>query len=110
MISDAIQWFKDFYTAIVEWVFTLFKDTLDWFVELVEWIPKRTFEGVMDSLAGVIEAIPAPSFVTQAGTYFGNIPTTIVYFFQFFAIAEGIAMISAALILRFVLRRIPLIG
>jgi sulfite exporter TauE/SafE len=110
MISAAIQWVKDFFAGIVEWFYALYTDSLAWVLELFEWIPKRIFEGVMDAAATVVESIPAPDFVAQAGNYFGNIPTTIVFFFQFFAIGQGIAMITSALLLRFILRRIPLIG
>jgi sulfite exporter TauE/SafE len=110
MISAAIQWIKDFFVGIVEWFYSLYTDSLAWVLELFEWIPKRIFQGIMDGSASLIEAIPAPSFLTNAGSFFGNIPGGIVYFFQFFAIAEGIAMITAALLLRFILRRIPLIG
>ena len=110
MINDVTNWIKEFFASIVDWFYSLFTDTLDWIVEFFEWLGKSTFEGIMDALASVLESIPAPSFVTNAGSYFGNIPGTIVYFFDFFAIAEGIAMITSALILRFLLRRIPFIG
>lgn len=110
MFLDALNWIKDFFGSIVDWALELLTSVLDWFLELVDWIPKTIFSELMGALASVLEAIPAPDFVTNAGSFFAGIPSGIVYFFDFFAVAEGLAMIISALIIRFVLRRIPFIG
>ncbi|MOA51113.1 hypothetical protein D3C78_1742180 [compost metagenome] len=64
----------------------------------------------MDAFASLVEAIPVPDFLANAGSFLGGLPAGVVYFFDFFAVPEGIAMICSALLLRFVLRRIPFIG
>lgn len=99
MLNDALTWISDFFLGILEWL-----------LELVAWVPKKIWELLLDALAAAIEAIPVPDFVASAGNWFGGIPATVIYFGQFFAVAEGLAMIMSALVLRFVLRRIPLIG
>ncbi|MCY1371033.1 hypothetical protein D9M68_896980 [compost metagenome] len=95
-------------------VITFIKDTiteiLEWILEMVLWLPKKIWSLLLDGLASVIESLPVPDFVASAGNFFGNIPGSVVYFFQFFAVGEGLAMIATALVLRFALRRIPLIG
>ena len=77
---------------------------------LFEWAFLSLWKLLLEGLATVIEAIPVPGFMNDAQSFFGNIPPSIVYFFHYFAIAEGIAFFSAALLLRFITRRIPLIG
>lgn len=99
MLNDALAWIAKLFLGILEWL-----------LELVAWVPKKIWELLLDALASAIEAIPVPDFVASAGNWFGGIPSTVIYFGQFFAVAEGLAMIMSALVLRFVLRRIPLIG
>ncbi|OHC58114.1 MAG: hypothetical protein A3J25_03855 [Pseudomonadales bacterium RIFCSPLOWO2_02_FULL_63_210] len=99
MLNDALTWISDFFLGILEWL-----------LDLVAWVPKKIWELLLDALASAIEAIPAPGFVSSAGGWFGGIPETVIYFGQFFAVAEGLGMIMSALVLRFLLRRIPIIG
>lgn len=96
--------------SVINWLKETLASLLDWLLEIILWAPKKIWSLMLDGLASAIEALPVPSFVTQAESFFGNIPASVVYFFQFFAIGEGLAMISLALVLRFALRRIPLIG
>lgn len=98
----------------VEWLWnklvTYFNELIDWLYQLLLWIPKTIFAEIMDALASVIEAIPVPGFVLTAGDAFQGIPSTILFFANKFALGEGITMILAAYLLRFIIRRIPIIG
>ncbi len=96
--------------SIINWLKETLVSLLDWLLEIILWAPKKLWSLLLDGLASVIEALPVPDFVASAGSFFGNIPPGVIYFFQFFAIGEGLAMIALALVLRFALRRIPLIG
>jgi hypothetical protein len=98
------------FDSLIAWFKGVINSCLIWVKELFEWIGNFIYSGLLDGLASVIEKIPAPSFVSQANSFFGNIPSIVVFFFQYFAIAEGIGFIVAALIARFILRRIPFIG
>jgi hypothetical protein len=98
------------FDSIKEWFREVIQDCLDWFLDVFKWIGEHVYSGLLDGLATLIENIPAPSFIAQAKTFFGNIPSIVVFFFQYFAIAEGIGFIVAALLARFILRRIPFIG
>lgn len=82
----------------------------EWLKELLLWIPRTIWAELLDALAGVIEAIGVPQFITQAQVAFQGIPTTMIFFATKLAIPEGIAMMLVALTARFVLRRIPFIG
>lgn len=110
MIEKLVNWLAQTIQPILDWLLGLVTDVLDWALELVAWIPRELWASLLDALAGALEAIPAPAFLSQAGSFFGGIPSNIVYFFQFFAVAEGLGFIITALLLRFLLRRIPIIG
>ncbi|MCY1531069.1 hypothetical protein D9M68_662820 [compost metagenome] len=96
--------------SVVNWLKETLLAVLDWWLELILWLPKKIWALLLDGLASAIEALPVPAFIAQADSFFGNIPPSIVYFFDLFAVGEGLAMIVAALLARFLLRRIPLIG
>jgi len=81
-----------------------------WFKDIFLWLPKKLWAEILDVLAGAIDAIGAPSFITQAGNAFNSIPPEFLFFATKLAVPEGIAMMLSALIARFVLRRIPFIG
>lgn len=98
------------FQPLIDWLFGVITSFYEWIIGLVAWIPKMIWSGILEALAGVITAIPVPAFIGQAQGFFNGIPSSIVYFFPYFAIEEGLAMILSALLLRFLLRRIPLIG
>lgn len=99
MLDSLITWLKGALDAVLTWI-------KDFFV----WLGNAIYSSLMDGLASALEAIPQPGFVHDAASYFAQIPTGVIYFFSFFAIPEGFAMIITALIARFLLRRIPFIG
>ncbi len=82
----------------------------EWLKDLLLYLPKKWWADMLDALAGFLESLPVPDFVIQAQQSMSGIPSTVLFFAGKFAIAEGVAMILAALLARFLLRRIPLIG
>ncbi len=98
------------FQPLIDWLYGVLTAFYAWLVDLLSYIPKMIWSEILDALASVIQAIPAPDFMLQAQSFFNGIPSSIVYFFQFFAIQEGLAMIITALLMRFLLRRIPFIG
>lgn len=96
--------------AVIKWFSDKFSELLQWVYDFFQWLGQTIFAGIMDALASVLEAIPVPAFFNQAAGFFDNIPDSVAYFLNMFAVGEGIAMILAALVLRFLIRRIPIIG
>lgn len=109
-MSEFANWIKEIFLDVLEWLLELAAAVLEWLLEALLWILSKAWQLLLEGLAALLESIPVPGFMQDAGSFWGNIPGSIVYFFQFFAVAEGMAMIGAALALRFLLRRIPLIG
>jgi hypothetical protein len=83
---------------------------LGWFKEFFTWLFQTIWAQILEGLAAVIAAIPVPDFVYQAQSAFGSLSGNILFFAQKFAFGEGVAMVLAAYGIRFLIRRIPLIG
>lgn len=98
------------FDSLIAWLAARLQEFLTWVYDLVLWVPKKLFSLIMDALASFFESIPVPGFITNAGSFFQGIPDSFLYFINMFAVGEGIAMVIAAYILRFILRRIPFIG
>lgn len=83
---------------------------LEWLKDLVEYAALHVWKLLLDGFASVIEAIPVPSFFSQAGDLMGSIPATVIYWVSFLQADFGIPLVLGAYLLRWVIRRIPLIG
>lgn len=96
--------------SIKDWLAEKIEEFQQWLLDMLLWLPKKLFQLIFDGLATFIERIPVPGFIANAQSFFSGIPSEIVYFLNFFAVGEGLAMVTGALVLRFVLRRVPIIG
>lgn len=88
----------------------MLSDFAEWLKDLLLWLPLKVWELLLDGLASAFEAIPVPSFFQTAQGYLNGIGGNVMWALNMFAVPEGLAMLMTALIARFVLRRIPLIG
>lgn len=91
------------------------KDILDWLREFAEWlldillyIPQKIWELILGAVAAVLEAIPVPAWMQTDP--FANINPGIAWMLNEFQIAFGLTVVLSALGIRFLIRRIPLIG
>lgn len=82
----------------------------DWLRDLLLWVPKKLWELFMDAVVSVLEAIPVPGWLSDAGNVLDNIPPGVVYFAQALQLPAGLAILLSAYAIRFVIRRIPVIG
>lgn len=87
-----------------------FQDFKDWLRDALLWAPKAALEWLLDKVAELIEAIPVPDWLSGAGSVFAAVPGEVVWFLDAFAINYGIGIIIAAYIVRFLIRRIPVVG
>jgi hypothetical protein len=85
-------------------------DFAAWLKDLLLFVPRYLWQQITDSLASLIERIPVPDFVIQAKLNFSNLPTDMLYYMDVLQIPLGMSFIISALLLRFILRRIPIIG
>ena len=81
-----------------------------WLLDIFLWVPRKVWAGLLDGLASIVEGITPPEFMNAIAGYAAAVPSGVVWGLDMFAFAEGMAMVAAALLARFLLRRIPLIG
>lgn len=88
----------------------LISDALEWLKEFFQWVFMWLWQQILDGLLAVLNAIPVPDFVNQAQGAFASLSGNILFFANKFALGEGIVMVLAAYGIRFLIRRIPIIG
>ncbi len=95
-IDDMFQWLQDAFNFLID----------EFFMDFPKWVFQKVCEGVVE----FFNALPVPGFFTTAADAFNGIPSQVVFFADAFQIGPGIAMILGAYLLRFILRRVPIIG
>lgn len=102
---------------LTNWLLTPITKLFEWLNEFVEWIynffrdlPAFVFDWFADGIISFFNAMPVPSFFSQAGSAFSGLSSGTVYFLDAFALDMGIPIVLGAYLLRFILRRIPFIG
>lgn len=83
---------------------------LDWLVDLFLWVPRKLLEIFLDGLASFFEAIPVPEFMENLGNYASALDPAIGYFVAPLQLGTGLGFVILAYILRFAIRRLPVIG
>lgn len=90
---------------------------IHWLVAAVQWcfdlllkLPLHLWVLVLGGLQDAVNAIPVPSFFSSAASYVGQIPPLVAYLASGMEVPYGLGVITSAWLLRFILRRIPLIG
>lgn len=94
----------------MDYLIDFLSDILVWLKDVLLWVPNKLAELILDGLATLIESIPVPTWLTNASTFLGNIDPTIAFFLEGFQFAQGLLIVFAAYVLRFLIRRIPVIG
>lgn len=83
---------------------------LSWFVDFVQWVFDWLWSQLLGALMTVLNAIPVPSWLSEAPTVVGSVPASVAFFLRSFEVPSGVAIIFSAYVLRWIIRRIPLIG
>lgn len=81
-----------------------------WLFDLLLKLPLHLWVLVLGGLQAAVNAIPVPSFFSDASNYVAQMPPLVAYISGGFEIPYGLGVITTAWLLRWVLRRIPLIG
>lgn len=86
----------------------MWNDFLTLIVDLLLWIPRKIYEYIADSILYFVGLLPDDSFNVENSL--NGWSGDVLYFLTLFEIQYGITAIFTALIARFILRRIPVIG
>lgn len=77
---------------------------------LLLWVPRRLWELMLEALAWMIQEIPVPDWFTTPAQLFSELPEGIAWGLWLFNVSLGLSIVLAAYILRFLIRRLPVIG
>ena len=83
---------------------------IGWLVDELKLLFQWFFEGILGAFAAVLEAIPVPDFMLQIQNTTFNFPDSVTFWINMFELPFGLAVMVSAITLRFILRRIPVIG
>lgn len=89
----------NYLSQFAAWLWGMFKDLLMW-----------VFSGVMDAIVGLLSLIPVPGWVSDFAPAWAGLSGTVGYWLEPFNLSYGITVISAAYGVRFIIRRLPVIG
>lgn len=78
----------------------------DFFIWLYDYVLDKLFDGIITMLS----AIPVPSFLTDMTAKASAISGMAGYYLNVFEIGSGVGIILSAYLIRFIIRRIPVIG
>lgn len=84
-------------------------EILGWLLDAVLWAVLEVYELVLLGLAATINVIPVPSWLAEADPFAGLDPG-VAWFLEALQLPEGVAIILGAYAIRFLIRRIPVIG
>lgn len=112
-INQALHFFLSIFQKILDTLFSI----IEWFYDLVLWIPQNIFYQLMDALgytlanAGDLVCVSAcVDAVNGISNALNNFPPVAKLAFPYLHLSTGIELIVCAYLVRFVIRRIPLIG
>jgi len=109
--------FLNFFKSLYDHVLGFFKAIYDLIVSFIQEIILRIqdfveFEFFMftENVTNWFMDLEPPEFFNSAAQVLNNIPESVVYFANSFALGEGMTMVLLAYLIRFVIRRIPIFG
>lgn len=81
-----------------------------WWIDILLWFPRELFKLLVQALANLVNSIPVPLFIQNLGPDLVNVFAQISWFGELVMLPEGVTLVLAAYLLRFLIRRIPVIG
>lgn len=88
-------------------------DFADWLLAILLYIPQKLIEFVTDALMAGIDALFSACTVCDFSSLNANLaalPLATLFILGWFKIGTGLTIISAAYGVRFLIRRLPIIG
>lgn len=82
----------------------------EFLLNLVLYPLRWIFLQVTDWLADTIQAITLPDWYSSVASFWSGVPSSVMYFAQWFSFGSGLTIIFAAFAVRFIIRRLPVVG
>ncbi|MCY1314600.1 hypothetical protein D9M68_486370 [compost metagenome] len=96
--------------SIKQWITDKLQQLLDWFYDLILWIPRKLFAATLDELATYLESIAPPEFMTQAKQLLAQWGPQLGWFFDIIEFNWGMSLVVSAYTMRYVWSWLPFVG
>lgn len=101
-----VDWVWAFPGKLLQWL----QDAFDSVIDFIETLPQWVFHQLSEGIVSFFNAIPVPDFFHQAGNAMRSIPPEVLFFASMFRLDFGVTTVLLASLIRFVIRRLPIIG
>lgn len=85
-------------------------EVIAWVVDFFQWIMVKAAVLIFDAIIAVLSAIPVPDWLTGISGNIGSLSSGVLYFVAPFEFGTGMAWVISAYLLRFLIRRLPVVG
>jgi len=92
--------------TFIDWL----ADALAWFVDVLLYVPLVLYQAFLEAVLAVLELLPVPGFVDDLSGYIAGISPGFTYFTEAFNLGAGLGIMFSAYVVRFVIRRLPVVG
>jgi len=85
-------------------------DVVGFVIDLIQWAVVKVFLMFAEALIGLLSLIPVPEWLSSLSGNVAALPAGVLFFVGPLQLTTGCAWIVSAYVLRFLIRRIPVIG
>jgi hypothetical protein len=81
-----------------------------WFIQFAQWCFEWVWSEILGALVTVLSIIPVPQWLSDAPNVLANVPSGVVYVLTILQFQAGMTIMIGAWLLRFLIKRLPIIG
>jgi hypothetical protein len=85
-------------------------EMLGWVVDFFQWLFVKVAVLVFDAIIAVLSLIPVPEWMANLSSNMGSIGSGFLFFIAPFEFGTGMTWVVSAYLLRFLIRRLPVVG
>lgn len=94
-----MEWIKGLLSQFADWLWGMVKDAALW-----------AFGGIMDAIGELLHKVPVPAWASDLGSNWANLSGQVGYWLEPFQVGTGVTIILSAYGIRFLIRRLPIVG
>lgn len=82
----------------------------EWLQQLFLYVPRKVFEWLTDGIGSLIDGITLPAWWSSASGYLTGISSDVLWMLSWFEFGTGVGILVSAYGIRFLIRRLPIVG
>ncbi len=68
------------------------------------------WDWILDGALYLLNLVPVPEWAISQGGIFAQVPSGVAFFMSIFEINFGLSVLASAYLIRFIIRRLPVVG